>query len=262
MSGRLASPRFRRRALKVGALAAVAGATAAVSIVFWNTGTPVDSKVVDRETGPAIVNEPREPVRLTAQEQRQALRTAALFVETAVRRERTGDSFDLVTAALRQGMTRAQWAEGEIPVTPYPVDGARWKVDYSYADELGLQVYVVPRVGESLRPTVFFLTMKKESPKGRWLVDAWVPRGISESATAPSGSSPLDSSATSGGLGLATPDEGRVPRVLLLVPVLLVALGLSIPVARMLRDRRAARRAQEAYDAELRARATDSSSPS
>lgn len=43
MANRLSSPRFRRRALKVGVLLAVAAAAALVSIFFWDTATIVET---------------------------------------------------------------------------------------------------------------------------------------------------------------------------------------------------------------------------
>ncbi len=69
---------------------------------------------------------------------------AARFLNTAVKREHTETAYDLVSASLRAGITRREWVDGEIPVVPYPVDSARWKFDYSFADEVGLQVLVFP----------------------------------------------------------------------------------------------------------------------
>ena len=43
MAGRLSSPRFRRRALKIGLLLAAGVAAALVSIFFWNTATVVET---------------------------------------------------------------------------------------------------------------------------------------------------------------------------------------------------------------------------
>lgn len=255
VSGRLASPRFRRRLLRAGGLLAVAAAAAAVSIVFWDTGKDWDLPLSNR---PAVVYEPPEQVRLPAAERRDAIRTAARFVDTAVRRERTHESFDLVSDGLRQGLTRREWASGNIPVQPYPVDGARWKLDYQYADEIGLQVYVVPDRGQELRPMVFLLTMRR-SPGGRWLVDSWVPSpgtGGAESAAA---------AAAGGGPGIVPPLQltergGKISRIWLAVPAALLSLVIVVPAAVLARERIRTRRAERAYAAESARRASSSSS--
>ena len=156
MAGRLSSPRFRRRALKLSGLAAVAGAAALISILFWNTGHSYDSPV--RPNEPAVVPPVSHSVSLSEKERRQVLDIAAHFVRTAVRREHTAESFDLVSEQLRSGFTKQEWAKGNIPVQPYPVDAARWKMDYTYEEEVGLSVYVIPRRGERLSPMVFLLS--------------------------------------------------------------------------------------------------------
>ena len=95
MAGRLSSPRFRRRALKLSGLAVVAGAAAVVSILFWNTGHTYETSV--RPNEPAIVPTVARAARLSEKDRQQALDTAARFVRTAVRRVRTVDSFELVS---------------------------------------------------------------------------------------------------------------------------------------------------------------------
>jgi hypothetical protein len=75
--------------------------------------------------------------------------------------------------------TRDEWRDGDIPVVPYPVDDARWKFDYSYTDEIGLQVAVFPEAGEEVRPMVFNMSLRAvgAGTKRHWLVDSWSPRG-------------------------------------------------------------------------------------
>jgi hypothetical protein len=260
VAGRLSSPRFRRRLLRASGLAAVAAAAAVVSVLFWDTGKDWERPL---SSEPAVVHEPREQVRLPDADRSQAIRTASRFVDTAVRRERTLESFELVSEGLRQGLTRRQWATGNIPVQPYPVDGARWKLDYQYADEIGLQVYVVPERGQALRPMVFLLTMTR-SPQGRWLVDSWVPRPGSDGA---SGGTPVASGG--GGGGGIVPQiqlpqtEGRISRLWLALPAGLLSLSLVVPAVVLARERRRVRRAERAYAAESAGSgSTSSSSPS
>ena len=60
MAGRLSSPRFRRRAIKVGILLAVVVAAALVSIFFWNTATIVETPL----HGKADIYVPPIPVKM------------------------------------------------------------------------------------------------------------------------------------------------------------------------------------------------------
>jgi hypothetical protein len=243
VAGRLLrSPRFRRRLLKAGLVVVAFGAAATVSIVFWNTGRELPDTPLSTE--PETVAPTPRNIRLTKAEHDAAIHAAARFVATAVRREHTGDSWELVTPALRQGMTRAQWAKGNIPVQYYPVDAARWKMDYSYDEELGLEVYVLPDKGEQLRPMVFTITMKPLVSHGqrRWLVDSFAPtaQGI--------GQSPPAAAATPAPRPQAT-TQPRAPlgAVWLAVPGLLVLSVVLVPTVIALRERRRTRRAERDY---------------
>jgi len=64
MPGRLASPRFRRRAFKGGLLLAVVGAGALVSIFYWNTATIVETP----QHGRADLYVPPIPVKMAPAE--------------------------------------------------------------------------------------------------------------------------------------------------------------------------------------------------
>ena len=158
MPGRLSSPRFRRRLIKVSLLGAVVGAGALVSILFWNTATLVETPL----HGTADLYAPPIPVKMAAAERRQVIATAARFVDTAVKRDHAERAFELVGPNLRNGTTKANWREGDIPVVPYPVDDARWKFDYSYTDEIGLQVAVFPAAGAHVRPMVFNMSLRAD----------------------------------------------------------------------------------------------------
>ena len=154
---------------------AVAVAGAFVSIFYWNTATVVETP----RHGQADVYVPPIPVKMAAAERRAVIATAARFVETAVKRDHAERAYELVGPNLRNGTTRAHWRDGDIPVIPYPVDDARWKFDYSYTDEIGLQVAVFPEAGEEVRPMVFNMSLRAvgAGSKRHWLVDSWSPRG-------------------------------------------------------------------------------------
>jgi hypothetical protein len=242
MAGRLSSPRFRRRLLRVGALVGVAGAATVVAVVFWNTGSSYEAPL---STEPAIVPTQRKSVRLAAGERREVIATAARFVRTAVRRERLHESYDLVSTKLRQGLSRSEWLQGDIPVQPYPVAAARWKLDYSYDHEVGLSVYVVPDTGEQLRPMVFNVSLTRER-RGPWLVDSWTP--------SPSSAPSAEANGRTFSLGDSAPivppgGQGRISGVWLLAPVALLFSGFAAVLVHILRQRRLVRRAERAYAA-------------
>ncbi len=243
MAGRLSSPRFRRRALKVGLLLAVGVAAALVSIFFWNTATIVETPL----HGKADLYVPPIPIRMAPAERRAVIATAARFVETAVRREHAERAYELVGPNLRGTTTRDEWRTGDIPVVPYPVDDARWQFDYSYANEIGLQVAVFPPPGAAVRPAVFNLSLRSvgAGAKRRWLVDSWSPRGGGGSAR-PSRS---DGSPFRVDLAPQRSASTSLGAVWLLVPAALVALALLVPAALLVIERVRSRRAQKAYDA-------------
>ena len=247
MPGRLSSPRFRRRVLRVGILLAVAVAAALVSILFWNTADVVETPL----HGKADLYVPPIPVEMAPAERRAVIATAALFVETAVRRDHAERAYELVGPNLRGTTTRDQWRRGDdIPVVPYPVDDARWKFDYSYADEIGLQVAVFPSPGATLRPAVFNLSLRSvgRGAKRRWLVDSWSPRGGGGSAR------PSRSEGSPFRVDLAPPASASTSlgAVWLLVPAGLIALALLVPAVLLVLERVRARRAQRAYEASRR----------
>jgi hypothetical protein len=231
----LASPRLRRRLLKVSVLVVALGAVAAAFVLWPNTADQgkYDSPLSNE---PAVV--PREPasVALSGAARAQALATARRFLRTAVVREHVAESFDLVHPDLRQGLTRKQWSTGEIPVTPYPVDAARWKLGYSQRDAVGLEVYLLPKAGTKVRAMVFDLQLKAagSGQSRRWLVSSWAPRGGTAFAEPPV--SPEREAAARE--AQRRWDAVRLPLGWLLLPFGVLAAALSVPVFLGLRDRR------------------------
>lgn len=246
MAARLSSPRFRRRLLRLAAVAAVAGIATTISILYWDTGLKVRPSVT--ESGPAVVAVPKRSVRLSEADHAAAISAAARFVETAVKRVRLDEAWELAGPELRQGLTREEWRTGDIPVVPYPVDAARWKLDYSYIDEVGLQVYLLPERGRDLRPMIFLISLSAvgAGEGRRWLVDSWTPSGGGIGASPPAsarGTSPLRT---------IEPPKAPLGAIWLFLPALLVGGLLTIPVALGIRTRRRNRLAEIAYRASVR----------
>jgi len=180
----LDSPRLRRRLLGGGVVVGVMAALVATALIWPNTAErqpeqPLSGGGVTRTAPPASV-------QLSRQTRGAALATAQRFLTTAVKRRRVGASWQLVHPSLRQGLTRREWSSGNIPVIPYPVDSARWRLGYSQRDAVGLEVYLQPTAGSSVRPMVFDLELRALRVEGRrrWLVSSWSPRGGSMAAQA------------------------------------------------------------------------------
>jgi hypothetical protein len=99
-------------------------------------------------------------------------KTIKLFIATAVARVHVERSYDLVTPAFRQGMTRRQWATGDIPVVPYfHIALAQWK----YAWREGWRRYYSVQLVNTRGEVVTFL-LGLAHPR-RWLICYWMPWG-------------------------------------------------------------------------------------
>ena len=131
--------------------------------------------------GPYVNNDSfyRQPrhVPFTAEDRRAVRKVLARFVRTAVARCDVGASWDLAGPSLREGVSRAQWHKGDIPVVPYPAarhgQGSWDLVDYSYRNRVGLEVMLFPRP-RSGYSVASAQTELVRGPDGRWRVDYWM----------------------------------------------------------------------------------------
>jgi hypothetical protein len=114
--------------------------------------------------------------QLTTSERQQINATLDAFVNHAVKRQDVGASYDSVTPNFRGGMSRTEWAKGDIPVFPYPAAGTKfhgWTVQYLHGHELGIQLILMPRKGSDVGAAAFPMTLRRVD--SRWLVDSIVP---------------------------------------------------------------------------------------
>lgn len=219
----LSSPRKRRRAGWLLASAVLVCAVAALVIKFPSPSNEASGPSSARGWAPP---EQPDPVTPTARTRREGLSVAARFVETAVARKRVADSWDLVVPSMKTGYTRATWARGDIPVVPYPVGGARWRLDYSFGDSMGLQVALFPKPGVKIPATVFNLDLRAigKGTNRRWLVEGFTPGPV---GTVPTG-------APTSPLGFANlgqrPGNSRLSGSWLLVPFGLISLIILVPL--------------------------------
>jgi hypothetical protein len=246
------SPRRRRRVAWGAGILALVGGLIAVGVTWPNTAEEVPSVVSPGK--PRVYHEPK-PVKLTQASRAKALTTAANFVKTAVARQNVDGSWVLVSAALKEGFTRAEWREGEIPVVPYPVAQARWKLDYSYPDAVGLQVLLYPEAGSGLRPNLFLMELKPvgDVKHRRWVVDSWIPSGVANPALKAPASTP-GGGGGGGGVGVQSLDPGvvgqaesRLGAAWLVVPIALLGIVPIVLAVFGIRSWRRSRRAERAY---------------
>jgi hypothetical protein len=122
-----------------------------------------------------LVAAPAQARGLTPADRKAINATLDVFVNHAVKRHDIGASYDVVTPALRGGMSRKQWSRGSIPVYPYAARGLHhgWTVDYVTRDEVGLELLLQPRRGSRLGAIMFKVYV--QPVHGRWLVDSFMP---------------------------------------------------------------------------------------
>jgi hypothetical protein len=242
------SPRARRRLAWTGAGLGIVVAVVAVGVVWPNTGERTPNVFSGEQ---AYVYRQPKAVELTRVERARALATAANFVTHAVARRDVGRSYELASPSLRAGLTKAQWSRGTIPVVPFPVEEARWKIEYRYADALGLQVLLFPTAKSRLRPEVFAmeLTPRGHGKKQRWLVSSWTPTGVQGG----SGVAPAPRATRAGGVqnvgATLSGGEARLDERWLLAPLGLLALVPLIVAGFYVRGWRRGRKAAAAYRA-------------
>jgi len=213
----------------------------AVSLIYSKSASYSLPKA--RPGKPSIPTLPKT-VKLGHEEGR-VRRVAAQFVATAVERRNIAQSFDLTSPSLRRGFTRKQWAQGTIPVVPYPhgdLDYAAWTLRYSYKNRVGLLVGMFPKAHARTPYEAFTieLTAVGAQPHRRWLVDSWEPAGIG-----------IGQPGSRGPQGTAlVPSRPQLSRVWIFVPVgVLLGLLILIPAGLMLRGWLRVRRASRMYTA-------------
>ena len=225
-------------------MGALAVGAVTFSMIHWsNTGTDYD--IAASRSEPAPLPPPPKRTPFTADVRRDVLRTAARFLETAVVREHVEDSWELTAPSLKAGYTRETWATQDIPVAPYPVDAARWDVDYSWEGVVGLKVALYPKQGEEIPAAVFDMQLRAfgKGDDRRWLVDSWTPTSYTG---VPNG--PLLGRSNQPQVVYKSPLSSRW----LLIPLGVLSLGILVPSLVLGRNWWRERRAVRRYEANLR----------
>jgi hypothetical protein len=228
---------------------AVAAAAAGVIAVF--PGPPSQPEARGPGWAPP---KPEHEVKLGRKTVAGGLAVADRFVRTAVARKNVAESWGLVAPSMREGFTRTEWANGEIPVVPYNFGSVRWRIAYTYRRAMGLEVALFPPPGSDVRPAVFNVDLRAVGPgeKPHWLVESFTPAVLrSVPAVAARG-------AGTGGSGLPdlSPDEDnpqRLNAIWLMVPFGVIGLAILIPIGLGIVNWRRGRQADRDW-AEQRAR--------
>lgn len=241
MKRRLASPRFRRRLWWVGGGSGVALVVVFVSIL-GNTGhsqaTPIN------KSKKAWVYQAPTHVRLTSRDRIELFTASSRFVRTAVARKQLDAAWQMLGPEMKAGQTRKSWDSGFNNVVPFKADAIEaWDIAYAYKDDVALDLSLVSgrRDGNNWAGKTFTVELKRDPASHRWLVAAWVPKGV-------------------GGGGTLSPDRSSGPppvsltkhisaRWLFVPAVFLGGLLLVLAAAgvrSVVRSRRASRRYAEA----------------
>jgi hypothetical protein len=233
-------------------LLAIGGAVT-LGVLYPNTADKPEQQSAAVEPG-QVYREPKT-VKLTNADRAIAIQTALRFVNTAVARRHSEVSYDLVAPELRQGMTRDQWRTGEIPVVPFPATEVRVRVDYSYRNELGLRMMLVPPSTSELRPTTFNMDLQAvgSGDKRRWLVSSWTPNAETLTPQLEQESGNAGGASAAGFPKLADDDSEGLGAPLgaawILVPLGVLGLVLLVPLGLAIRSWRENRRALRDYEA-------------
>jgi len=244
----LASPRRRRRAVRIAAVLAVAGGVAfgITQVPSWGDRGGGGKDVW--EPGKPVVVGNQKPVRLTRADRRGIDATLVRFVRDGVAGRNLPAAYDLVTPNFRGGSTRVQWTKGDSPIYGYSAPAGsvsrQWRLTYSYRDDVGLALMLHSRHPRKVGPIIFQVELLKRGR--RWLVDSFAPAAT----FTPIGVGPQHETGPADYAGSAQAtdahaDEAALNPLWVAVPAALLALSLLVPVgfvvAGRIRDRRAAR---------------------
>lgn len=184
MAGGL-SYRLRRRLRLLGIFCVLAGGVASAIVLLPKGHKLRQPKVVAAPQPAASPAAPRQHVvhRVSAVDRSAMIQTISLFVTTSVARHHPERSWEIVDPKLRQGMTKRQWATGNIPVVPYPaasVDLVR--LEGVVGGTAQVEVFLEPARGTQEVRKTFQIDLGRipGTPHG-WAVQSWVPEGVSES---------------------------------------------------------------------------------
>lgn len=150
----------------VAALVFVAGGIAFLIAYFGNTANVAHPATRPGKPLDASKNPPTVPVPSAAR------RVAAEYIVATMARKDLAKSWRLTYPSLKAGYTRKEWLTGNIPVQFYPAEavaGASFKVQFSYPNDVLLNVYVFSK-DKNVKTQSFFIELK---PVGKGAAKQW-----------------------------------------------------------------------------------------
>jgi hypothetical protein len=170
-NSRLASPRNQRRLLWVSAFILAAGIAAVLIVFVRNTGKSVQAPFTNQPVQ-RVVKEKQLPLSKEARD------VAGRFILTAVQRKNLDEAWALAGPNVRGGLTKKEWATGNIPVVPFldRIEAAPMKVDSSTKNHAMVEIAILAK-NKKVKPGYFILDLAKVG-KGKnrhWVVNGWVP---------------------------------------------------------------------------------------
>ncbi len=214
------------------AVAAAVVVGAVVTALEWPNTAP-------KEAGPAgkvrLNYSTPKNVRLKVTEKSLALAVASRFIDTAVARKNVDKAWDLVSPEFRAGVSRKEWDSGSMPIPPFPVQQARWKLSYSDVEGVGFQMALLPTKQSHERAQVFLIELRpvRSGKKHTYLVSSWqaaptngIQTGLANSGTGSRGTV-VEQASPQVSRSLGKAKEGAA---WLLLPVGLLSLVVIIPL--------------------------------
>jgi len=243
----LKSHRWRRRLAYAGVGLVLVVALVAAILSLPEHGRRFTETFSD-EPSQVVVNE--KPVPVTPAMRREVNETLVPFVATAVTRKDPLAAWDLSTAAMKSGTTKADWARGDLPVFPYPAIPAQarsWTVLSSVKNDLVADLVLQPPKGSKRGPVEFNVELKAvgSGSARRWLVDSFIAIRTYDTSAAskPKPVKPLPVPAK------PNYPKGRLSPAWFLVPGVLLGLLLLVPIGIAVVNWRRGVRAERAYRA-------------
>jgi hypothetical protein len=169
----LATRRSRRRLTIAAVMVVVAVPLGFLAIRYSSPGSEQSAK------GPylsdAFYRQPKH-APFTAAKRRAVSAVLAKFISGAVSKHDLPGTWDLAGPDLRQGITRKDWLEGQIPVVPFAASKrgqGKWSVvNYSYTNKVGLELLMFPEHRNGQLATVEAEVVRGKDD--RWRVNYWM----------------------------------------------------------------------------------------
>jgi hypothetical protein len=185
--------------------------------------------------------------RLTSADRAAIDRTLDVFVPAAIARRHPERAFAVVTPRLRQDTKRAQWARGNLPVSPYPAVGRRfhgWTIDMTSRDYAMIDTQLRPPTRSKLEMTNWTIELRKI--RGRWLVDSALPTAFFPRKGSGSGNMHASNDLLPQP-NLTRERHGRIGPIGFVVPATILVVLLGVPLGLWVASWRRNARAYAAY---------------